>query len=292
MSKTLTDKDWIMISAYLDNALSHTEAEKIKIRLEQEPSFKKGFDEIAYTRRMLRSLPQKRAPRNFTLSPTKTKAPIRTPWLQPALKYVSIAMAVMTVVLFVSPYFFFGMPAAVSQANETGTLSMEKSSDDTGNLESPAIIYWNPILGMGGGGGTPDDSVTFAGGRGGGPVSTIPITESVDAPGETETPALAATPLAEEEVPSLAAVPPTAEASSLATPQVTGEASTQEDNAGDLSTLILGLPEPEYRGTVMETDQASKSTAQETLSLRILLVFITGGIALLSGIIAFILRKR
>lgn len=292
MSNLITDKDWIMISAYLDKALSTAEIETVEIRLEKDPSFKKALDEISYIRRMLHSLPQKRAPRNFTLSPVKTKAPIRFPWMQPALKYVSIAAAVMTVMIFVSPFLLFGMPSAASQYYDSKALTMERSSEETGISETPAIINWNPMLGMGGGGGTSDDSATYAGGIGGGPVSTEPGVEEKSTAIETEVPALAATPSPEEEVPSMAAALPTEEVSSLAAPQVTGEESAQEENAGDLSTLILGLPEPEYRGMVVETDQAAKVVSDEVFPLRMILVFISGGIALLCGIFTLILRKR
>lgn len=287
MSNTFTNKEWIMISAYLDKALSPVEVEKIEIRTEKDPSFKKALEEIAYTRRMLRSLPQRRAPRNFTLSPVKTRAPIRSPWLQPALKYVSIAAAVMTVVIFISPFLLFGMPSAASQEYDASALTTEKGSETA----APAIINWNPMLGMGGGGGAPDDGATYAGGVGGGPIAGEPPAEGEVVITETEIPALEATPVVEEEAPALAAVPPTEEASALSAPQATGERSAQEDTAGDLSTMILGLPEPEDYGTVVEKEKTKKMDT-DGFSLRIILVFVSGGVALLSGIIAFILNRR
>ncbi len=292
MSKTFTTKDWIMISAYLDNRLSPAEIEKIEIRTKNDPSFKKALEEIAYTRKMLRSLPQKRAPRNFTLSPAKTKAPIRNPWLQPAFKYVSIAAALITIVIFVSPFLLFGMPSAVSREYDASTLTAEKGSESTEMLESPAIINWHAVLGMGGGGGAPDSDMVYAGGMGGGPVSEEPTAQGEVIITETEVPVVEATPLVEEEVPSIAAVPFTEEAPALAVPQVSGERSAQEDTAGDLSTLILGLPDPADQGKILETEQTMKKGTGESFSMRMIFVFIIGGIALLSGIFAFLLRKR
>ncbi len=292
MSKTLTTKDWIMISAYLDNRLSPAEIEKIEIRTKNDPSFKKALEEIAYTRKMLRSLPQKHAPRNFTLSPAKTRAPIRNPWLQPALKYVSIAAALITVVIFVSPFLLFGMPSAVSQRYDANTLTAEKGAESTAILESPVIINWNPVLGMGGGGGAPDSGMVYAGGMGGGPISEEPAAEGEVVITETEVPTFEATPASEEEAPSIAAVPSTEEAPALAAPQISGERSVQEDTAEDLSTLILGLPDPSEQGKVIEPEQTVKRGSGESFSMRMIFVFITGGIALLSGIIALFLRKR
>lgn len=288
MSNMLTNKEWIMISAYLDKALSPAEVEKVEIRTENDPSFKKALEEIAYTRRMLRSLPQKRAPRNFTLSPVKTKAPIRNPWLQPALKYVSIAAAVMTMVIFISPFPLFGMPSVTSQQYDSSALTAEISSETA----APAIINWNPMLGMGGGGGAPDDGTTYAGGMGGGPIAEEPVAEGEGVITETEVPDLEATPSVEEETPSLAVVPLTEEPSALTAPQVTGERAVQEDASSDLSTLILGLPEPASRGTYVEAKQAGKVPSDNIFPSRMVLVFITGGVALLSGIIAFILHRR
>lgn len=108
MNDRYLNRDVEQLSAYIDLRLSTAEKTKVETRLETDPAFKELFTELTYTRRLLQALPKKRAPRNFTLSADFAGSPRRTPWLQPALSFVSVAAAVMLVVVFTSSYLLGG----------------------------------------------------------------------------------------------------------------------------------------------------------------------------------------
>ena len=150
MNDRITDRDIALISSYIDLRLSPAENDRVRARLKSDPQFKQLLDELTYTRRLLQALPQKRAPRNFTLSPEKVRIPRRALWLQPALSFVSIAAAVLLVVVFSSSYLFGGVRSfAPREAAPEQALLM--SEDASVEASPPAIINWDPVLGMGGG---------------------------------------------------------------------------------------------------------------------------------------------
>lgn len=273
MSNTMTLKDWEMISAYLDERLSPADCTRMETRLASDPDYQKSLDEIAYTRRLLRSLPQKRAPRNFTLSHSniKVKSPIRNRWLQPALSFVSIAAAVGLVVIFAGTYLLRGAGTA-KPAAYAPEMAADGYNQAAESLSTPVIINWNPILGMGGGGGgTPSESGVYKGGVGGGPGMVVqqPAPESAEPTVEATVGALR-TPLS-------TAVP---------------EATTRTTDAGDLSSLILGLPNPEDEGKLIENETSRQSQVGLPISTQTILMIVSGVIAVLAGAAALILRRR
>lgn len=273
MSNTLTLKDCEMISAYLDKRLSPADSKRIEARLASDPEYKKSLDEIACACRLLRSLPQKHAPRNFTLTPSNinAKTPIRVPWLQPALSFVSIAAAVALVVVFAGTYLFqgagFAKPAAYAPE-----MASDSYNQTTESMSTPVILNWNPVLGMGGGGGgTPDESGIYKGGIGGGAGMVVqqPAPESAEITAEPTVAVMTA--------PLSTAVP---------------ESSTRTAGADDLSTLILGLPNPEDEGKVIESESTRQSQAGLPISIQTILMIVSGVIAVLAGAAALILRRR
>ena len=283
MKDRYLDRDLEQLSAYIDLRLSPAEKMKVEARLETDPAFKKLFTELTYTRRLLRALPQKRAPRNFTLSAEFATSPRRASWLQPALSFVSIAAAVLLVVVFASSYLLGdtrnAAPAAIPQAEEL------RAMDESAEATAPAIINWNPVFGMGGGG---DDG--YAGGIGGGGAGgpgwdiTASDVEGELAPAEEPVGALPVEPLPEvtEEAPLTA----------LAEPE-SGDPTLKTIEGEDLSTLILGLPEEERQGERINSpaDQA-KSERESRASLPVIpLMIISGIIAVLAGVAAILLRR-
>ncbi len=284
MSKTLTYKDWVMISAFLDNELSPADVKRIDNRRKADPEFQSSLDEIAYTRRLLHSLPQKRAPRNFTLSTAnvKNKTPRRNLWIQPALSFVSIAAALALVVIFAGSYLLPRMGSA-----KTAAYAPEMAADRS-NLTAevtstpPPIINWNPVLGMGGGDGSDvAKSGVYSGGiatgMGGGPATGI-------GGGAAEVPAA---PQGTEPTPE-----PTAGA--LAAPLLTAlpESTAQIEAQGDLSNLILGLPNPEEEGKIIEPQAVLPTRANRPLSIPVIFMIVSGIIAVIAGAAALILRRR
>ena len=69
MTQTPSFRDVQQLSAYLDGQLKPSEAARLESRLQSEPGLASIFEELRQTRSLLRQLPQRRAPRNFTLTP-------------------------------------------------------------------------------------------------------------------------------------------------------------------------------------------------------------------------------
>jgi anti-sigma factor RsiW len=67
---TMIDRnDTEAISAYLDGNLAPRERERLETRLHQDQALRRELESLRRTRYLLKSAPQYRAPRNFTLTP-------------------------------------------------------------------------------------------------------------------------------------------------------------------------------------------------------------------------------
>lgn len=276
MRAQINVNDAILISAYLDDQLSPDEKQRTETRLASDPAFKQALTELAYTRRLMWSLPKKHAPRNFTISPQTVKRPVYQPWLRPALSFVSVAAAVMFVVVFGSELLLNRQ--ARQMAPEAAMLS---GAEVAVSEATPYIINWDPIQSGGGGGGGadpltegyygPQDNLGGAGGPGfglgGGPAATeVPLEP-------TEPPLTSGEPTLKSTEPPLTADSPAA-----------GGEST--------SNLILGLPEEEAQGKVLSTEPAAALPSANPLSSRLVLLIVAGGTALVAGLAALFLRRR
>jgi hypothetical protein len=312
----------MLISAYLDSRLTPSQTKNVVTRLETDAQFMAALNEISYTRRMLRALPQKRAPRNFTLPRETAKAPLKALWLQPVLSYASALSALLLVVIFVGSYLLGGRSLAAPVAQPAS--EMYAAGDAARESDSPPLINWNPIMGMGGG--APDGMGGYSGGDGiGGAGGPGFITKEIST-AEPEIPpdemALAAEPLLESapmeatatldplasgggivEPPMVAAIPSdllTAEPMPAEqTPEIaaTFEPSTAteapaEQTQGDLSTLILGVPDENLQGEMIPESQPVPASPESKTRPPYLVLGLLGGSALLTGVAALLLRRR
>lgn len=178
MNESLSLQDLILLSSYLDDRLTPAEKERVEARAAKDPGFLSSLEELRYTRRMLRSLPQKRAPRNFTLS-AKTFPQRHSMRLQPVFGFTSAIAAALTILIFAGsqllPGFLSAKTAAApmlaaAPAAETNTFDASRSA--TGATAVPPLILWNGGgYGMGGGGGGAGGSGQVTGiGGGAGPI--------------------------------------------------------------------------------------------------------------------------
>lgn len=74
MKPSLSDRDYELISAYLDGEVQPHQKKIVEERLAQEEQFKLAYEQLLSTRALLRSQPRLRAPRNYTLSPKTVAA--------------------------------------------------------------------------------------------------------------------------------------------------------------------------------------------------------------------------
>jgi len=158
----MNQRDLELLSAYLDGQLNPSDSARLEARFKSDLQLVSVLNDLRATRNLLRKLPERKAPRNFTLT---RKMVGQNPPLPRAYPVFRLATALATL-LFV---FSFGLNSFNRLAASQG-----------------------PGFGMGGGGG-PEDSVVAP------YAAEIPATE---APAATEAPSVALAPPAPTLVPT------------------------------------------------------------------------------------------
>ncbi len=92
-------RDVEKLSAYLDGQLKDSEAARLETRLKTNSDLASLLEELRQSRAILRKLPQRRAPRNFTLTPKMVR---QRPPLPRAYPYFRFATALATFLLIFS----------------------------------------------------------------------------------------------------------------------------------------------------------------------------------------------
>ncbi|NQU29665.1 MAG: hypothetical protein HQ525_03265 [Anaerolineae bacterium] len=120
MSRQPSFHDLKEISAYLDGELSASATRRMKSRLARDPNLLAALDDLRQTRAILRQTPQRRSPRNFTLSPRMVAKRPPIPRLVPVLNYATVIAAFLFFFSFLSPIGFgaMGAPAPMMEAVE------------------------------------------------------------------------------------------------------------------------------------------------------------------------------
>src|SRR5512139_2528573 len=85
------------LSALLDGKLTQAEAARLRTRLDSDSSLRAVLDDLAQTRGLLRKLPARRAPRNFTLTPKMAGVKPPLPRSVPALRFATLLAAFLLV---------------------------------------------------------------------------------------------------------------------------------------------------------------------------------------------------
>jgi len=118
----MNQRDVELLSAYLDGQLRPSDSARLEARLKSDAELVSVMDDLRAARNLLRRLPQRRAPRNFTLTP---KMVGQNPPMPRAYPLFRLATTLATLLLF----FTFGL-----------------------NFLAPQLAS-APVGGMGGGGG-------------------------------------------------------------------------------------------------------------------------------------------
>jgi len=149
-------RDVELISAYLDGQLSQAESTRLETRLKTNPQLRTVLDDLSQSRALLRKLPARRAPRNFTLTPKMAGVKPPVPRAFPLFRFASALAAIL---------FFFSFTANQVLPALSG-------------LGSAAPL---PAYGIGGGPGEPAAAPAAAA-----------AAEATSAPAATEAPAMQA----------------------------------------------------------------------------------------------------
>jgi hypothetical protein len=200
------------LSVLLDEKLSPAEVARLQKRIDSDADLRQTYTELRQARTLLRRLPQRRAPRNFSLNPVAARVRPPLPRLFPAFRLVSVLASLL---------FFFSF---------------------TGNLVLPAFHPQSAFTSM-------------ADGKGGGFDTERVMTAEESVPQTMAEPALA------ESVPSMPE--PTLEI-------VAPAPALQPEPA-------LAIPEP---------------SPAAVAGLPTWALFSLAGLALFSGMVAFLLRRQ
>ena len=75
-----------LLSTFLDGQLEPSDAARIEARLSADPQLRAVLDDLRRSRALLRKVPARRAPRNFTLTPGMAGIEPPAPRAYPALR--------------------------------------------------------------------------------------------------------------------------------------------------------------------------------------------------------------
>jgi len=98
----MNQRDLELLSSYLDGQLRPSDSARLERRLSSDPDLRLVLDDLRSARGLLRQLPMRKAPRNFTLTPKMVGKQPPLPRTYPAFRFVT---ALATLLLF----FTFGI---------------------------------------------------------------------------------------------------------------------------------------------------------------------------------------
>lgn len=284
-------QDWVHLSAYLDGEMTAREKQNFEQRLRASKELQAQLAELRSTRAMIRSLPRKKAPRSFALSPEMVRRKKTTGWL-PLMGLTSAASAILAFVLLFfqfAPGMFFASQPMLRDAGEEVAMFAEEAQMEAQDEEGdPDIIYWggpptpNMVEGMGGG-----DGIDLA------PQGKIYPEEAEAAP-MLESPAEAEAEPAEEQ-PAEAMPAPEMEApqeESLAEPAPTVDETLDDAAEGEAQDLILGIQPTEERPQLPTHSSIPERKPVSPQVITLAVAVFLGMISLGTGIFAFILWRR
>ena len=300
----LSPQEWQLLSAYLDNQVSTAERNQIEKQLTSDAAYRQAAESLRQTRTVIRGMPLRRVPHNFTLTPDMVKA--RRKWgIFPALRLSSAFAALASVVLFALQLLPGMMNVAAPAAAPAAPDAMALSSAEEAVGTEPPVIYWGgppaQAKGMGGGGGMGGGDGTYPGGMGGGAPDTIygiPNTAATPAiqfeiPQATQEPGIGAA-APQESMPA----EPTPEPPMAMAPQPTAVPDTARSTEEMQNGPVLGL-RPQDSGKVIAESQtyvadqaADDESSIPARSLLLPAAIGLAGLAVITAIAALLLNKK
>ena len=85
----MNSRDLELLSAYLDGQLNSSDSMRLESRLASDESLRAALDDLRSTRILLRQLPSRRAPHNFTLTPQMAGLKPPTPRAVPVFRFAT-----------------------------------------------------------------------------------------------------------------------------------------------------------------------------------------------------------
>ena len=107
----MNQRDLELLSSYLDGQLRPSDSARLERRLSSDPNLRSVLDDLRAARGLLRQLPMRKAPRNFTLTPQMVGKKPPLPRAYPAFRFVT---ALATLLFFVTMGVNFLVPQMAS----------------------------------------------------------------------------------------------------------------------------------------------------------------------------------
>jgi hypothetical protein len=104
-------RDIELLSSYLDGQLKPSDSARLEARLASDPDLRAVLDDLRAARGLLRQLPMRKAPRNFTLTPKMVGKNPPLPRSYPAFRFVTALASLML-------FFTLGLNFVVPQLNQ------------------------------------------------------------------------------------------------------------------------------------------------------------------------------
>ncbi len=143
-TKSAEAKHQETITAYLDNALSSAARARFEQQMAQDPSLQAEVERQMQTRQLLRQLPPRQVPRNFTLDPALYGRPARQPLVTyyPALRAATVLTALLLFFVVGLNLFSGGSammaPADTAVSQLTSVTTSEETADGLAFESAPA----------------------------------------------------------------------------------------------------------------------------------------------------------
>ncbi len=140
----LTDRDYELLSAYIDGELSATERANIERRLQSDAIWQQEYEALRTTTQLVRNLPTLQAPRDFTLTPQMAQAARRitplpkrrrtnyTPW--------AVLVAAVFVMVIGAAILFSQRPAPRSESDNTQQVVAAAPTSVPTQAETPLAL--------------------------------------------------------------------------------------------------------------------------------------------------------
>jgi hypothetical protein len=278
MNKQISAKDLELLSSYLDHQLSPSDKKHVESRLAVDVDFQNTLAGLRRTKYILRTLPQRSVPRNFTIPLQEKKSRFDPFQYFRVFRFSSAAAVLGLLILLMMDFLLPGLklgPVTTKQPVQVPAAAASIESP----TEAPNIIFWST-------------QPPYASGRGGGGADLPTGPAAADVTSKTE------------EAPVLLDRAKKAPSESLATPQTEQSLqtlpaspqppeSTQATESVESGTgPILGIPPSSERGVVPTPTTSQSMNDVRPISPLRLPEIILALIAILSGLVALILYGK
>jgi hypothetical protein len=137
-------RDIELLSSYLDGHLSPSESARLETRLSSDPNLRAAIDDLREARGLLRKLPVRKAPRNFTLTRQMVGLKPPLPRAYPTFRFATALATLLFIVTFAvnalgsSLTYSAAAPAPASESGGGGGPCQACGGGPAESLEAPA----------------------------------------------------------------------------------------------------------------------------------------------------------